>query len=328
MHPYIKTWNNIIMNGSFDNTYKMAWAKAIVELSLAHKANTTDKPVIFDFSQIAELFIKYYWNQTIYFDLIQGSNVKKIPEILSATKALISTYFNAKGDCLPERFEKIDFNAAGLNENYELCLKKAANTLKQDVCYRFKKVGGEDFAIYELDLKNRQVILTNDQANLLADHAEILFQIINYRWTQMIETFNHSPRISMKVRSIDENKIRRSNLSSFHKYLDLEFSDGKRYCFHCGQEIAPSDLSVDHVIPWSFMFSDDIWNLVYCHKSENSSKSNSSPTEEMINKLEARNNNLLAKYEASGLKLDKKSDELKLAIEKDYVRKFWVAAKG
>ena len=106
MNPYIKTWNNIIINGSFDNTYKMAWAKAIVELSLAHKANTTDKPVIFDFSQIAELFIKYYWNQTIYFDLIQGSNVKKIPEILSATKALISTYFNAKGDCLPERFEK------------------------------------------------------------------------------------------------------------------------------------------------------------------------------------------------------------------------------
>ena len=50
MHPYIKTWNNIIMNGSFDNTYKMAWAKSIVELSLAHKASATANLVIFDFS--------------------------------------------------------------------------------------------------------------------------------------------------------------------------------------------------------------------------------------------------------------------------------------
>lgn len=187
MNPYIKTWNNIIINGSFDNTYKMAWAKAIVELSLAHKASNTDKPVIFDFSQIAELFIKYYWNQTIYFDLIQGSNIKKIPEIISATKALIEAYFKAKGDCLPERFEKIDFDVVGLSNDYEICLKNAVNTLKQDVCYRFKKVGGEKFDIYELDLKNRQVILTKEQANILADYAEMLFQIINYRWTQMLE---------------------------------------------------------------------------------------------------------------------------------------------
>ena len=32
MDAYIKNWNNIIMNGSFDNTYKIAWAKALVEL--------------------------------------------------------------------------------------------------------------------------------------------------------------------------------------------------------------------------------------------------------------------------------------------------------
>ena len=47
-----------------------------------------------------------------------------------------------------------------------------------------------------------------------------------------------------------------------------------------------NDLSIDHVIPWSYLFSDDLWNLVYVKKSENSSKSNRIPPEEMIIKLE------------------------------------------
>ena len=35
-----------------------------------------------------------------------------------------------------------------------------------------------------------------------------------------------------------------------------------------------NDISVYHVIPLSFMYSDDIWNLVLTSKSNNSSKSN------------------------------------------------------
>ena len=32
--------------------------------------------------------------------------------------------------------------------------------------------------------------------------------------------------------------------------------------FYTGDELDMDDISVDHVIPWSFMYSDDIWNLV------------------------------------------------------------------
>ena len=31
-------------------------------------------------------------------------------------------------------------------------------------------------------------------------------------------------------------------------------------------EIPSGELSVDHVIPWSYMFEDDLWNLVYVKK--------------------------------------------------------------
>ncbi|MEG6586326.1 hypothetical protein [Dendrosporobacter sp. 1207_IL3150] len=82
MDEYIKTWNHIIMNCGYDNTYKMAWAKALVELSVAAQGRG-QQHVAFTFEQIAEKYLSYYWNQTIYFDLVQGSNLKKLPEVLT-----------------------------------------------------------------------------------------------------------------------------------------------------------------------------------------------------------------------------------------------------
>jgi hypothetical protein len=75
------------------------------------------------------------------------------------------------------------------------------------------------------------------------------------------------------------------------------------------------------------MYSDDIWNLVYCDKSENSRKSNRIPDENTINALELRNKLLLEKLKENN-KTGKRVDELKLAIEKDYVKKFWISSRG
>lgn len=305
------------MNCSFDNTYKMAWAKAIVELAIQHKERMS-------FEEIAELYLKYYWNQTIYFDLIQGSNLKKIPEVVRCTKNLIAQYFSRKGG-IPERYERIDFSQIS---GYRETVARIAKILTQDVCYRFMRLSGKEYDLYELNIKARYIKLSKEQVELLAEYSDILLEIINYRWSQMLESFNDSPRISMKVRAIDDGKLRRSSLKPYYKYLDLACNNGSRQCFYCGKPVLESDISVDHVIPWSFMFSDDIWNLVYCHKAENFSKSNSSPTEEDIVRLEERNKAMLNAIEAGALPKDKKYDELKLAIEKDYVRKFWLAAKG
>jgi hypothetical protein len=139
MNIYIKQWNDLILNCSFDNTYKMAWSKALVELSV-----NTNEPiqdiVIFDFNDIAKLCLKYYWNQTIYFDLIQSPNIKKPPELISSTKDLITLFFNKKQSVQPIRFEKIDFSMIGLAREYESTLKNIVRTLKQDVCWRFKNL--------------------------------------------------------------------------------------------------------------------------------------------------------------------------------------------
>lgn len=300
----------------------MAWAKALVETA---SLKNIDSDLIIPFEEIAELFLKYYWDQTIYFDLIQGSNLKKIPEVLKYTKELITLHYVKKGDYNPKRYLKIKEKGFNLENERNKTIKKIVKTLGQDVSWRFMNLGSETYPLYELN--ENTVILSLEHAKLLKKYSEFLLPLINYRWTQMLESFNHAPRISSKVRAIDENNIKRSNLNKFKEYLDYEFDDGKRYCFYSGKELTDKDCTIDHVIPWSFMYSDDIWNLVYCHRSENSSKSNRIPDETTINTLENRNKLLLRKLEENN-KANKRVDELKLAIEKDYVKKFWISSRG
>ena len=75
----------------------------------------------------------------------------------------------------------------------------------------------------------------------------------------------------------------RKSLSKFKKYLNLE--NPNHSCFHIGQMLDPKILSIDYVIPWPCMFSDDRWNLEYEDKSINASKSNRISNKKTIEKL-------------------------------------------
>lgn len=324
MNTFVRQWYDLILNCSFDNTYKMVWSKALIELSLDVSNENKEETTIFGFYDIAKLCLKYYWNQTIYFDLIQSPNLKKTPAMITFTKDLIEAYFKKKHSVQPIRFEKIDFTSLQLLERYEGTIKNIAKTLKQDVCWRFKNLNRKIYEIYDLDPNLGKVYFNKENVLSLKEHSDFLLTVINYRWTQMLEGFNYSPRISRKVRAIDENNIKRGSLKKFHQYLDLIFEDGKRRCFYCGQDLSVKEVSVDHVISWSYMFSDDLWNLVYCHKGENSEKSNRLPTEEDILRLEKRNRLLLQRMQ----NISKDYDQLEIAIEKDYVKKFWISFKG
>ena len=53
------------MNGNFDNTYKIAWAKSLVELSSSINISD-DGPIIFSFEQIADCCFKYYGQRGLH----------------------------------------------------------------------------------------------------------------------------------------------------------------------------------------------------------------------------------------------------------------------
>ena len=322
---FYKRFTKIIRECNYDNTYKMAWAKSLVEIC-SH--NQIETPVLtITLRDIAHKFLKYYWNQTIFFDLIQGSNPIKPPIILSLVKNLIENYFVAISKKQPEVFEKVEdrFKNIGLEKDYQKTLDNIAKILKNDVSWRFDSIQNCSGKLYEYQQKDDYLLIDIANANILKENEQDLYDLINYRWSLILESFNSSPRINKKVRIIDDRNIKRSSLTKFKQYLDLE--NPTHYCFICGKETLEKELAIDHVIPWSYMYSDDLWNLVYVCQHCNSIKSNVIPTKNQIDRLKERNEKLLLLMKEKNIS-NKLLEEISLAIEKDYVNKFWTGCKG
>ena len=81
MEKYIEDWFYVIKNCSVENTYKMGWSKSIVECCLENPNLN-----LISFDRISEKMFKYYWNQTIFFDLQQSPNPNKPPKFITYVK--------------------------------------------------------------------------------------------------------------------------------------------------------------------------------------------------------------------------------------------------
>ena len=307
MTETLSNWFEVIKNCSVSNTYKMGWSKSIVECCFED-----DSEELIHFDRISMKMFKYYWNQTIFFDLQQGSNPNKPPTFVSYVKSKIEEYQSQYG-FQPKEFERIE-------DKVDVDLKYLNRILIENVSYRFLEVGGKDYDLYELDKKERTIRVKNPR--ILKEYSDILFEVINYRWVQILETYNSSPRISKKIKITDRGGVKRKPLGKFKRYLQLT----DKRCFISGEEF-DGDLSIDHLIPWSFMFSDDIWNLVFVKQGYNSSKSNRIVDESEIIKLEKRNKKLLQIMKEENM-IDKNYSELEFSIKNNQLRKFWISFKG
>lgn len=312
---------DVIKNCSYSNTYKMAWAKSLLEIALEDEWHT-HHPITISLETMAENILKYYWNHTYFFNLIQGSNPNKPPEIISIARKLITAYQNAYNTFYPERFERVTHKLKTLPE-YNQQLKRVVKTLKQDVSYRFLYLNKRVLPMYQYEKKSNTFTIEPAHLKQLKNHAYMLFDIINYRWALILETYNSSPRIAKKVKITEERKIKRAPLQKYYEKIALD--NPKQICFLCNKVIEETP-SIDHVIPWSYLYSDDLWNLVFVHKSCNASKSNRVPDESLIKKLEARNRNLL-KLLGDMKKTDKHFHELVLAERENTVQKFWIGCQ-
>ena len=293
-----------------DNTYKMAWCRALVEYSCNH----TDKKIYFN--DLSELMFKYYWDQTIFFNLEQGSNLKKRPTIVQMVKNEISKY--------EKNYDKKPINYIRIKDKIDVDIKKISKTLTYDVSWRFLNLGSKTYDTYNYKKGDKHLILHHP--DIIKQHSKLLFQLINYRWSQKLEDLNNAPRISQKVRGVDrDQEPKRKSLKKFKQFLDQENPD--RVCFITGKNIPEKDLSIDHIIPWSYMYSDDLWNLVYVNKSINSSMSNRVKKDDVKNKLINRNKKFLQILDSKKIN-SKEVEELRLANEKDYVELFWIANQG
>ena len=324
MNAYLNQWLTIIEQMNNDNTYKLAWGRALLECIHNNIYSTNAQNlVVIDFHDIAKYMVKYYWNQSFFFNLKQSANQKKPPVIWQETVKLINEYKAISKSSIPiwhdEGLNLILSNNPNL---YHQCIEHVVKTLHENVCWRFKYVQGKVLEIYIYDKKlGSYVFFKPEDIQILKDYDVIIAKLLNYKWAQLLEKFNFAPKIVNKVNGISESKLRRNSLSKYKEILLMQFKDGEILDFYTETPLDIHDISVDHVIPWSFMYSDDIWNLVLTSKSNNSSKSNSIPSEETIEKLKERNKYLLDVLEG------KFKEDVEIAIEHGYLDKFYYECK-
>ena len=315
MNNYIKNLTTVISDCSMDNTYKMSWCRALVEHAFN---NESQKKIPFD--KISELMFKYYWDQTIFFNLEQGPNPNKRPVIHQIVRNEIELFKKQNGQ-MPRKF---------LETKYKIkkeIIDKISTKLTHDVSHRFLYVNKKNYDVYKYKKGQKYLILQNPK--LIKEYHRILFALINYKWTQQLENLNPgTPKIAQKVRGVDRDEVpKRKSLKKFKTFLDKENPDHK--CFITEKQINNDELTIDHVIPWSYMYSDDLWNLVYVKQSENSRLSNKTKDEKIIDKLIKRNSKLLEILETQNI-LNKEVDLLRLANEREgeQVKQFWIGSKA
>ncbi|MGH7716370.1 MAG: HNH endonuclease domain-containing protein, partial [Vulcanimicrobiaceae bacterium] len=103
--------------------------------------------------------------------------------------------------------------------------------------------------------------------------------------TKYLEKVNWlAPAIIDKV---ERDGARRSSLT---KYLRILRETDENRCFYCSRDFSNTTrIEVDHVLPWTFLLSDALWDLVLSCSACNAAKSDRLPVRDFVDKLVSTN---------------------------------------
>jgi hypothetical protein len=208
---YFKDWLTVIDGMNNENTYKLAWGRAIIEL--CHTFDVQESNTVFTFEQIGEYVLKYFWNQTYFFNLYQGP-AKSKPRIQQITEQVIKYYQSQSNSKIPDWFDKAKVILIKDKTKYNRFLRDISTALKQDVCWRFTKVGDINVDLYILDKDRRIIELTTYQHSVLKSSYLILSKLLSFRWVALLEKFNLNNSGVFKL----EGKSRMDNLENFERF--------------------------------------------------------------------------------------------------------------
>jgi CRISPR/Cas system Type II protein with McrA/HNH and RuvC-like nuclease domain len=255
------------------STYKYALIKALIEN--LYQVNE-DFEVTYD--QLAYTFTKVYWNLIVTHNLTQhnrGKNARVVTIIEEEQKK-----YSIPSEMI---FDK-------LNDSLQVTLiSKVKSTMKINV---FGALYGDTRGkFYAFDHKTEKLRFNPAVHAFMLNYQRLIIHLTNYHMAAMIEELNEVPSINYLLGKV-ESIAKRSSLQTFEKVLLSHFEAN---CFYCGKALTGKkrETHVDHFIPWSFVQSDHIWNLVLSCNKCNSSKSDKLPERGYLDGIVERNEQLI-----------------------------------
>ena len=273
----VRYWKNCLDKNN--NSYKFVFALVILD----HIRNS--KVLTLSYADIADSFLKFYWDQTVVFKLNHAVNPKQMPVFIQQIRDINP----------PELFYK---NArtnykSQLLEARKIILSKKLSALRNPLS-RFQseyKVADDSSGdksgsgfLYRWDEAKQQIHFNREPFLMIRKNLWLFKDITVYYFVQFLEKNNSIPKIHKKL-GLDNS---RSAIKTELRRMILQSSDA---CFYCGNMLH-DDTHIDHFIPWSYILEHDKFNLVpacsTCNNGVNG-KMALLPKFEFIEKLSFRN---------------------------------------
>ena len=265
----------ILRDGLNTNSYKFALARSLVKWARA----SNERRLEISRRWLAEEFVRLYWPLTVLFHLRQATDPWRDPVVMRLIRDVSRKHSfcpETKVLTLLERFPK----------EHEELVSRVERQAFRDVLPRFHTVRHAKVSPLLYNVSVAGVTLTPgglDSLRLFGDAVD--FMALG-AWVRFTEQYSSAPHLFEKL----EGSLFRGSLSNYRKFF--VHYQGNR-CFYCGLECG-SKAAVDHMIPWSFVGEDRLWNLVLSCAACNSGESDRIPEEEFIRHLSDRNRALLS----------------------------------
>lgn len=236
-----------------------------------------------DFNFLAVPFTKFYWEMYYKYRLRQ-----------SQTK-------NGSGDYedinIRETLEKDNLKKMNLEEKpptmkqlagqkyFELRKKVIEKSMKKEV---FHAKGVQGFWEKNTNRKNK-FVFDKKFIDYLEENRKIWFDAINYELVLYLQKINRGRPLAHTVLL----KFKRGNLPAheLREWKELYVKPGQFECFYCGCEfkVQKKMPARDHVIPFAFVGTDELYNSVPACTKCNGEKSDALPDEDRFEKVIKRN---------------------------------------
>ena len=265
----------------FDNkseSYKLFWFKAILHEVGLGKSEMT-------FRELIQRMIVDAWYMVSEYKLNLGP---------SDTLEKTVLYIAEKEDFLPT--EKEEVLLSYLENSRDRQLKEHMRTLSLNVPYRLQAplmanpeaklwykrpaiteyINTQTGMMYSIEHNgslDSRIVIAPVWMDYLRSNLGILLGWTDYNLILYLQRRNPTvPGISSKIYPPQERKL--TAVTSYWKHM---IQSRPMADIYTGKPLAARGISIDHFIPWSYVASDELWNLIPTSKSVNSSKSNNLP---------------------------------------------------
>lgn len=318
---YLTKFIDVIESVEHDNTYKLAFAKALLECIEQEEYEAQSDDIVLYQYNIVQHIMKYYWNQVAFFELSQGPS----SVLETRIKEIKDEFYSHTNLKYLVWYDKVDQFLKRRPMRFERQVKKFITIFHKGVAGKFKVNRNDKLELFEMDLKFKLLRFETEHIQMLKDNMKTLDTMIAFQWAKLLEEYNKAPNLIKKVLGSYEDKIRRPNLVKFRNILlQYDHLEGATD-FYTGEHLELDDISLEHAIPFHFIYSVDIWNLIITSKETAKERRGTLPSEEEIERLDVRNKRL---FEA--LKETKRTArfELERAIEENLLKRYYIDVKG